>query len=162
MTLLTSMDRVKISISTSSLLLELLIPKYFQIVKSIKKFYRTLYWIKNHHFLCSPFTFLKSISIIHPTKSQPSQMKRKSVNVPKPTHFQNGEQINISCIIKFCTKKTLSLIHPAQSHSIPPNPTRGGWSGFGIVTLGPIPLQFHSNPTKTQSTKLPNNDFGWF
>ena len=50
--------------------------------------------------------------------------ERKSVTIPKPTHFQNGDQMNISQNIKFCNnKKTLSLIHPTQSHSIPPNPT---------------------------------------
>ena len=49
-------------------------------------------------------------------------MKVKSVKIPKLTHFQNGDQMNISWNIKFCKQK-LFLIHPTQSHSIPPNPT---------------------------------------
>ena len=49
--------------------------------------------------------------------------ERKSVNIPKQTHFQNGDQMNISWNVKFCNKKTLFIIHPTQSHSIPPNPT---------------------------------------
>ena len=87
--------------------------------------------------------------------------------------------MNISWNIKFCKKHRGSFIppNPTPSHPIPPlmfycwkllhlllvqkqcwanKIARGGWSGFGMATLGPIPLKSHSNPTRTYSTKLPN------
>ena len=115
------------------------------------------------------------MSLIHPTQSHsippnPNLHKWKEISEWGPNeHFLEYQIL----------QKTLSLIHPTQSHSIPPNPTidvlimklmhlflvqkqwwakkiaRGGWSGFGMVTLGPIPLQSHPNPTRTYSTKLP-------
>ena len=119
------------------------------------------------------FTFLLPISSHQiPTFTN----KSKSVNIPKPTHFQNEDLMNISWNIKFCHKKKHCLSfcppNPTPSHPIPPSifyvesyciyfwyrnnnkpkkmagvDSRGlGWSCWDPS---------HSNPTRTYSTKLP-------
>ena len=59
------------------------------------------------------FTFLQQISIIHPTKSQPSEIKGNLWIYPSRHTFRMGTKWTFPGI-------SLSLIHPTQSHSIPP------------------------------------------
>ena len=83
--------------------------------------------------------------------------ERKSVNIPKQTHFQNGDQMNISWNVKFCNKKTLFIIHPTQSHSIPPNPT------IDVLILKLVGFIFGTE-TMMRQKKLPGVDgrgLGW-
>ena len=81
----------------------------------------------------------------------------KSVNIPKPTHFQNGDQMNISWNIKFCTQKNI-VSH--SSHPIPLHPTQSHHWCFNVWTYC-IYFWYRNNDEPKKLPGVDGRGLGW-
>ena len=102
------------------------IPKYFQIVKSIQILYRTMDWIIQSSF--SMQSYGKQLSLFYdqyqsfiPPNPNVHKWKKICEYTQADTLLEWGP--NEHFLEYQILQKTLWLIHPTQSHSIPPNPT---------------------------------------
>merc|ERR1711936_845599 len=97
----------------SDLCLCLYCPVSFHNISRLSKVFKFCIerWIQSYnlHFLCSAMEnnfHFSTTNINHSSHQIPTFTNEcKSVNMHKPTQFQNGNQMNISWNIKFCKKK---------------------------------------------------------
>ena len=119
-------------------------------------------WIESYnlHFLCSPMEnnfHFSTTNINHSSHQIPTfTNERKSVNIPKPTHFQNGDQMNISWNIKFCKKNIVSH----SSHPIPLHPTQSHHWCFNVVTYW-IYFWYRNNDEPKKLPGVDGRGLGW-
>ena len=83
--------------------------------------------------------------------------ERKSVTIPKPTHFQNGDQMNISQNTKFCNKKN-TVSH--SSHPIPLHPTQSHHWCFNVETYC-IYFWYRNNDEPKKLPGVDGRGLGW-
>ena len=101
---------------------------YFHIVKSIQILYRTMDWIIQSSF--SMQSYGKQLSLFYdqyqsfiPPNPNVHKWKQICEYTQADTLLEWGPNEHFLEYQILQQKKTLSLIHPTQSHSIPPNPT---------------------------------------